>query len=207
MIVTTNRVYGSRLNTCDDEHVIVQDLLFDDRTWCVRYLVVRLRHLLIREDFLLTPEQIENTTPSVESFQTRLSVAEVRSLPRLLSNPSVAKQEELKAARMIAWEAYWTGLFDRFTDFGDPHLRNTRAVTGHQAFSLDGEVGFIDNFVVDDQDWTIRYLVVRLGKRKSSRRVMIDPQLVDSISWESHGVWVHLPKEAIERCDEFVAST
>jgi hypothetical protein len=133
-------------------------------------------------------------------------MAEVRSLPRLSSNPSVAnKQEVLKAARMIAWEAYWTGLFDRFTDFGDLHLRNTRAVTGHQAFSLDGEVGFIDNFVIDDQDWTIRYSVVRLGKRKCSRRVMIDPHLVDSKSWECRGVWVHLPKESIELRDEFVA--
>ena len=51
---------------------------------------------------------------------------------------------------------------------------------------MDSEAGFIDNFVIDDQDWTIRYLVVRLGKHVNSRRVMVDPHLVDSISWENH---------------------
>ena len=207
MIITANRVYGSQLNTSDGETTMVRDLLFDDQTWRMRYLVVRLRHLLSREDILLTPEQIEDTAWSAGRLQTPLSMTEVKAAPRLLADPPVAKQGELKAARMIAWEAYWTGLFDRMTDFGDPHLRNTRAVTGHRVYGLDSEAGFIDNFVVDDQDWTIRYLVVRLRKRIDSRRVMVDPRVVDSISWESHGVWVHLPTEAIERCDEFVAST
>ncbi len=204
MILTANRIYGSRLKTRDGGDVAVRDLLFDDRTWRVRHLVVRPRHLFHREEVLLTPEQIDDAAWSTGVLHTPLSTTGVMAAPRLLSNPPVAKQGELKALRMIAWEAYWTGLFDRETDFGDPHLRNTRAVTGHRVYGLDSEVGFIDNFIVDDQDWTIRYLVVRLGKRQDSRRVMVDPHLVDSISWETHGVWIHLPKESIQRCDEFV---
>lgn len=204
MIITANRVYGSRLNTRDGKSAVVHDLLFDDRTWRARYLVVRLQHLFSREDVLLSPEHLEGAVWSDGELQTPLSLAEVNALPRLLSDPPVAKQGELKAARIIAWEAYWTGIFDRMTDFGDPHLRNTRAVAGHQVFGLDSEVGFIDNVIVDDRNWTVRYLVVRLGKPLDSRRVMVDPHLVDSISWENHAVWIHLPKESIRRCEEFV---
>ena len=205
MIVTANRVYGSRLATSDGNHAGVRDLLFDDRAWHIRHLVVRLRHFLSWEDVLLTSEQIESADWSSGTLQTPLLLAEVTKAPTLLSNPPVAKQEELKAARMIAWEAYWTGLFNRLPDFGDPHIRNTRAVTGHRVFGVDSEVGFIDNFVIDDQGWKIRYVVVRLGRRRSGRRVMVDPHLVDAISWQDHSVWIHLPRESIERCDEFVA--
>ncbi len=205
MIVTANRVYGSRLTTCDDKCAQVHDLLFDDRSWRVHYLVARLRQFLSHKDVLLTPEQIEDAVWSARAVRTPLSLIEVQSAPGLLSHPPVAKQGELEAARMIAWEAYWTGLFNRVPNFGDPHLRNTRAVTGHRVFGLDSEVGRIDNFVVDDQDWIIRYLVVRLGRYDDSRRVMVDPHLVDAISWQNHSVSIHLAKESIERCDEFVA--
>lgn len=206
MIITVNRAYGIRLNTSDGQCARVKDLLFDDRTWRIRFLVVKLGHFLSRRVVLLTPEQIENAAWSSGALQTPLTMAEVKAAPRLLSSPPVAKQAELEASRMIAWEAYWTGLFDRLSNFGDPHLRNTRAVTGHHVFGLDNEVGFIDNFVVDDQDWRVRYLVVRLGKHRNSRRVMVDPHLVDSISWESHSVRIHLPETSIERCEEFVSS-
>ncbi len=207
MIITAKQVYESRLRTRDNRTALLRDVLFDDRSWSVRYLVARLRHLFGHEDVLLSPEQLGDTAWPTGELHTSLSMVEVEAAPRLLSDPPVAKQGELKVSRMVAWEAYWTGLFDRFTDFGDPHLRNTRAVTGHRVYGLDSEAGFIDNFVLDDQDWRVRYLIVRLGKHLSSRRVMVDPNLVDSINWEGHGVWIHLPKKSIEQCQEFVASS
>ncbi len=48
--------------------------------------------------------------------------------------------------------------------------------------------------------------LVRVYDAPNSRLLMVDPHLVDSISWENHGVWIHLPKESIEQCEEFVAS-
>ena len=207
MIVTAGRMYGGQLSTRDGESVVVDDLLFDDRTWRVRYLAVRLGRFFGREDALLSPGEIANAAGFSEALRTRLSLSELQAAPRLLSDPPVAKQGELEAARMIAWEAYWTGLLDRVSDAGDPHLRNTRAVTGHRVIGVDCEAGRIDNFVIDDQDWSIRYLVVRLGRLRADRRVMVDPHWVDAISWQDHSVWLDLPKQSIEQCDEFVATS
>jgi len=52
----------------------------------------------------------------------------------------------------------------------DRHLRSTKEVTGYQFGALDGEIGHVDDFIVDDETWAIRYLVVAtknwcLGKR------------------------------------------
>lgn len=206
MVFTANRLCGHQLITSDAKKAEVRDLIFDDQTWAVRYLVVRVRRLLNHDDFLLRPGQMEAEDWSAFGLRTPLSLNEIAAAPTLLTCPPVAKQGELEAARIIAWEAYWTGLFDRLTQFGDPHLRNVQAVMGHRVFGMDREVGRMDNFVIDDDGWIVRYLVVRLGSRPDPRRVMVDPHLVDAISWQDRSVWIRLPKESIEECEEFSVS-
>lgn len=42
----------------------------------------------------------------------------------------------------------------------DPHLRSTNAVRGYEIQALDDEIGHVEDFVIDDETWAIRYLVV-----------------------------------------------
>ena len=43
---------------------------------------------------------------------------------------------------------------------GDPDLRSTNDVSGHHVEALDGEIGHVEDFLIDDQTWAIRYLIV-----------------------------------------------
>ena len=38
---------------------------------------------------------------------------------------------------------------------GDPHLRSIAAVTGYHIHASDGEVGHVEDFLLDDTDWSI----------------------------------------------------
>jgi len=38
---------------------------------------------------------------------------------------------------------------------GDPHLRSTEHVTGHHIQALDGEIGHVEDFIIDDETWAI----------------------------------------------------
>jgi hypothetical protein len=62
------------------------------------------------------------------------------------------------SASPIAAPARWSEASRKHTD--DPHLRSTSDVIGHSIQALDGEIGHIEDFVVDDETWVIRYLVV-----------------------------------------------
>ena len=42
----------------------------------------------------------------------------------------------------------------------DSHLRSCKAVTGYHIEATDGEIGHVEDFLVDDETWAIRYLVV-----------------------------------------------
>ena len=42
----------------------------------------------------------------------------------------------------------------------DPHLRSIEAVTGYHIHASDGEIGHVEDFLVEDADWSIQFLVV-----------------------------------------------
>ncbi len=42
----------------------------------------------------------------------------------------------------------------------DPHLRSTHDVRGHHIHAADGGIGHVDDFIIDDEIWAIRYLII-----------------------------------------------
>ena len=49
-------------------------------------------------------------------------------------------------------------------DSVDPHLRSVKEITGYHIQARDGEIGHVDDVVLEDKSWVIRYLVVDTGK-------------------------------------------
>ena len=66
---------------------------------------------------------------------------------------------------------------------GDPHLRSIAAVTGYHIHASDGEIGHVEDFLVDDTDWTIRYLVVDTKNWWPGKKVLISPWSAEKIDW------------------------
>jgi hypothetical protein len=59
----------------------------------------------------------------------------------------------------------------------DAHLRSIREINGYHIHASDGEVGHVADVLVDDDDWSIHYLVsIRrigdLGERCSYRQIL-----------------------------------
>jgi hypothetical protein len=81
----------------------------------------------------------------------------------------------------------------------DAHLRNTQAVNGYHFQASDGIIGHICDFMMDDQSWAIRQLVIKTGHRLSGKEVEIPSGKVDRISWDESTVFVNLTREAVEQ--------
>jgi hypothetical protein len=89
----------------------------------------------------------------------------------------------------------------------DSHLRSTEAVTGYEIESKDGEIGHVDNFIVDDEAWAIRYIEVTTKNWWPGKKVLFSPAWVERVSWTDSMVYVALTQEAIKNCPEYVDST
>jgi hypothetical protein len=81
---------------------------------------------------------------------------------------------------------------------GDPHLRSIAVVTGYHVHATDGEIGHIENFLLEDHDWHIRYLTVDTKNWWPGEKVLISPQSVQEIDWTDGSIHVGIDRKKIE---------
>lgn len=80
----------------------------------------------------------------------------------------------------------------------NPRLRSCEAVTGHHIHAMDGDIGHLAGFLVDDQTWAIRYLVVDTSNWWLGHKVLVAPHWIQGVHWVDQTVSVDLTREAIQ---------
>lgn len=80
----------------------------------------------------------------------------------------------------------------------DPHLRSCQAVEGYRLHASDGELGHVEAFLVDDESWAIRYLVVNTSHWWLGNKVLIAPQWNSGVHWSDETVTVDLSRAAVK---------
>ncbi len=82
---------------------------------------------------------------------------------------------------------------------GDPHLRSNAELANRYAFrAQDGETGRVYDFIIDDESWRVRYLVVRTGAWFFGKDVLLAPDWIERISFERAEMFVNLPSSSIK---------
>lgn len=73
------------------------------------------------------------------------------------------------------------------------------SVLGHHLAATDGDIGHVEEFLVDERDWTIRYLVVDTRNLLPGRKVLVAPKWIDAIDWPARRLRVDLSRDAIRQ--------
>jgi PRC-barrel domain len=90
---------------------------------------------------------------------------------------------------------------------GDPHLQSANKVIGYYIGANDGDIGHVEDFVVDDEGWYIRYLVIDTRNWLPGKKVLIDPRWIEGVSWAESKVSIALPQGAIKNSPEYDPNT
>jgi hypothetical protein len=85
----------------------------------------------------------------------------------------------------------------------DQHLRSTRVVSDYSIEALDGEIGHVEDFILDDESWAIRYIVVDTRNWWPGKKVLVSPQWISGVSWNETKARVDLPRELIKQAPEY----
>jgi hypothetical protein len=85
----------------------------------------------------------------------------------------------------------------------DPNLRSTYDVSGHHIQATDGELGHVEDFILDDETWAIRYLSIDTRNWWVGKKVLIAPQWIERISWDESKVFVNLSCKTIKQSPEY----
>jgi uncharacterized protein YrrD len=219
MLINSKDLKGYKLGTEDGNIGKVKEILFDDKHWTVRYLVADTGGWLTGRQVLIAPYGLESIDTENQIVQTNLTRKQIESSPSLDSDRPVSQQFEETYYGYYGWPVYWSG----FNSWGmvpyvdrseqhkyyegqrhwDPTLRSTRVVTGYHVHARDGQLGHVKDFIIDDENWAIRYLVVDTGNWLSDKKVLISPLWIDNVSWDSSSIFTSLSRQEIKTAPEF----
>jgi hypothetical protein len=79
-------------------------------------------------------------------------------------------------------------------------------VSSYSTAATDGEIGIVEDFIVEDDTWAIRYLAIDTHKWWPGKKVMISPQWIASIDWAQAKVNVLLSREGIKQSPTYDSS-
>lgn len=85
----------------------------------------------------------------------------------------------------------------------DPHLRSCKAVEGYHIHATDGDIGHVQGFLVDEETWAIRYLIVDTSNWWLGHQVLIAPQWIQDVSWLDAKVSVNLTRQAVKNAPPY----
>jgi hypothetical protein len=86
---------------------------------------------------------------------------------------------------------------------GDPYLRSINNVRGHQIQATDGSIGHIDDYIIDDETWAIRYLIVDTVNWWPGKKVLVAARWIERVSWDDSKVFINLSRAAIKQSPEY----
>jgi hypothetical protein len=81
----------------------------------------------------------------------------------------------------------------------DPHLRNARLVEEYHVQATDGPIGHLENCLVDEATWGIRYLIIETRNWWPGQHVLISPYTVRGINWSDRDVTLDMTSDKIKR--------
>ena len=81
---------------------------------------------------------------------------------------------------------------------GDPHLRSVVSVNGYHVHATDGGLGHVENFLADDVNWDIRYLVIATRDWWPGKHVQLAPFAVKDIDWSEHRINVNVTRDQVK---------
>lgn len=219
---------GYTIRATDGDIGTVKDFYFDDEQWTLRYLVVDTggwksgRQVLISPLSLRHPELLDRLLP------VSLTRAQITDSPDIDTNKPVSRQHEAAFLEYYGYPHYWGGsglwgvggfpgtrdsedwleddMAERWTLPGgesDVHLRSARVVIGNHLHGSDGDIGHVQDLLVDDQTWTIRYLVVNTSNWWLGHKVLLSPRWVDAVRWPERTVTVRMSRDAISHSPHY----
>ncbi len=223
MLRSTKELKGYVLQATDGEIGRCADFLFDDEQWTVRYMVADTGKWIPDKRVLISPISLGEPEWAAKRLSVLLNKDQIENAPPLQNHEPVSRQHERLLLRHYGHPYYWvgSGLWGLGTTpealrehamtepeklsepDEDPHLRSVQEVTDYHISATDGEIGHVEEFVLDDENWVFRYMVVDTRNWLPGQKVLVSPRWVEDLDWSEGTVSVDLTREQIKKSPDY----
>jgi sporulation protein YlmC with PRC-barrel domain len=219
---------GYSMEATDGDIGKVEEFYFEDTTWVIHYLIVKTGNWFLYRKVLIGPQAIVRRNAAPGIFPVNLSKEQIRTSPDIDTDKPVSLQQDIELYGHYAWQRYGGGGFyaggspaamdnvpiidekkmreadpnDKRSD-DDLHLRSTKTIMGYHIHASDGDIGHVSDFILDDANWQIRYLVVDTHNWFGGKKVLIETGTIKEIQWENSKVILDISTNSLKDCPAF----
>lgn len=234
MLVKATDTTGYDVQASDGTLGAVVDMLFDDSSWTVRWLVVETGNWWADHRVLIPASALGQPDTAARTFPVSLKMAQVKGSPDVDTHRPVSRQFESSAYDYYGFSPYWgTDLYmSGFAYWGgmvpmapslemerradevvqmmrqneDPNLRSVAEISGYHIHAIDGEIGHLSDVLIEDSDWSLRFLIVNTSNWWQGKEVLISPRSTQSIRWTEHLIYLGVNRDRIRTSPEYDAT-
>ncbi len=228
MLQSLKHMTGYSLQAQDGAIGQCHDFLFDDEDWAIRYMVTDTAKWLPGRKVLISPAALGKADRQANLFVIKLTTSQIENSPALDEHAPVSREYEKQYNEFYGYGLYWAGaeLWGAHTnpigmlepvttpevdidnlDAKEGHLRSLKEITGYHIAATDHEIGHVDDLIVDDNNWAIRYMVIDTRNWLPGRKVLVAPEWLQSVSWVKEQIAVSLDADTIKHSPEFDPDT
>lgn len=197
------------IRASDGEIGKVRDFYLEELHWKVRYLVVDAGGWLVDRKVLIAPQTVLTPAGKDKTLPVKLTREQVRHSPPIDMAKPVSRQNEEKLRLHYGWEPYWTAIYASdeelaaIPDGGDPHLRSASEIIGDRIETRDGSIGHVEDLLIEDGTWAIRYFIVDTRNWWPGKKVLLSPWWVTEIDWARSTVSLELTRDQVKTSPEY----
>ena len=224
-----SEIIGSKFYTVDNAGLQsigkVTDLLIEDGTWNVRYLVVS-TVVSLSSHVLISPAAIQKFDFNIKSIVTALTSQRVVDSPPLAADQPISRRQEQALVDYYGWPIYWLGQVvskskisksaaaENASNAADEkrhsNLRSAKQFCGYRVQSQNGSAGTMRDLVIDMESWTVVYATADTRSWLPKESPMFSTSWINDVDWLARSVLVDLSKAAINHesfCQDFPTIT
>jgi PRC-barrel domain len=173
------KVIGAAIHAVDGEIGTVEDFYFEEDDWTVRYLLVDTGKWLSGKKVLLSPAAVKGPWTMAE-------------VPVTLTRDQVWQSPAFDGRHPDG-------------DRADHHLRSTKESTGYHLHAADGEIGHVDDFLIGEDSWKIRYLLVDTSNWIGGKSVVVASEALDGVDTDNGTLKVAATRDAVRHSPKFAS--
>ncbi len=236
MLRSVNDLKGFEIVATDGEIGDIEEFYFDDERWAVRYIVVNTGNWLSGRQVMVSPFSVVKVDRETSKLHVDLTKSQVEKSPDIDTHQPVSRLMEAAHSDYYGYPYYWGSPFLWGTEeypapvaqqstliaatattpavtgapapgaSGDVHLRSMGEVSNYHVAATTGDIGRVEEFIVEDNSWLIRYLAIDTRYWLPGRTVLVSPQWIAAIDWAQAKVHVNLSRHGVKQSPEYDSS-
>jgi len=202
---SVKELYGYDVRATDGHIGKVDDFCFHDSSWAIEYMVVDTGGWLSERKVLISFASLEQPDWVGRVFPVSLTRERVKNSPPLDVDKPISKIYESELREHYGWPVP-SPVKVRIAAMEareESNLRSTKEVIGYHIQSTDGEVGHVEDFIADDDEWLIRYMVVDTRNVLPGKKALVSADWIEKVSWAESKVYLDITEEELKGAPEF----